>query len=311
MAKLPILGVLLAGLSFTGLSASVEPVSQPVCKGGPFQGPSKPDRPPEIDDPRNCRALPTHSRDILGHGPMPRGQALQGPRVAARNAPAQQASFQLLHNPALMRIRSTVAPRSSATASGLGYHHAGGSTNDFAYTGIYGVIQVRDPDLSQSGAHVMGSYLWTPDGNNLYQTGWVDEAYGSNTPLVFVESNIPGGCCRHYFTQYPLSDGGQYYFAVISKPASKYAMIWWNGTWNVLHSVSSTLTREGIIQQFLEVYLYSGLHPNIPTLSNYDSQLVYQDTNVYWDTAIGTNSRSDSPYVLNYVTQYHNWQAGS
>lgn len=173
------------------------------------------------------------------------------------------------------------------------------------------MLQVRDPDLSQSGGHAINNYAWTPDGNNFYQAGWVDENYGTNYPQVFAESNIGGGFGRRYYSQYPLSDGGQYYFAVVSKPGSVYGLIWWNGTWNQLDANHHGLSREGAMQQFLELLSFTGVHATMATLSNYDSQLVYQDSNVYWDTSIVTNIFNASPYSVNYVVPYHNWQAGS
>lgn len=311
MARLIIVATL---LGVVGLAEPRATQLVPICTGGAFQGPTTPTRAPMVGDPRNCRALPSATRDALGHGPMPRRQE---PQAASRRASQtsfrlQRVSMSVFPDAVLLRraIARSLPATSSAMAMHAAYHFAGSQTNDALYTALVGYLQVRDPDLSQSGGHVIGTYLWTPDYSNYYQTGWIDESYGTNFPRVFVETNIPGGCCRYYFDRYPILDGGQYYFATVSKPAGKYALIWWNNTWNELHPVSSTLQREGVMQQFLEV-LSNTNHPTVSTTSNYDSRLVYQDNLYIWDTSFSTSAGADSPYQLNLVAAYYDWQAGS
>ena len=312
-----VIAVILLGL----VVGFAEPrATQPLatCRGGAFEGPTKPTRPPVVGDVRNCRALPTASRNAPGHGPMPRqGTSQAARRRALETAPRLQlASLADASNTARpFRAPSVLAPRSLLSATGAasysGYHFAGNNTIDAAYTGLVGFLQVRDPDLSSTGGgHVIGNFLWTPDYSYYYQTGWIDEAYGTNYPRVFVETNLPGGCCRYYFDQFPLADGGQYYFATVSKPAGKYGLIWWNSTWHELHPVSSTIQREGVMQQFLEVLTYAD-HPTVNTTSNYGSTLVYQDNLYTWDTSIATSTIANAPYQLNFVAAYHDWQAGS
>lgn len=310
MTRLLSVAILLAGMSYTGLDA--QPESLPICKGGPFQGPTQPDRPPTVDDPRNCRAIPTAIRDSVGRGLAPVRKPGDQAALSMRTPFMRQFSRQRVaaETMGILPIRTAVSSGRSRTTRHDDYHLNGCQTNNLSYTGLYGVLQVRDPDQSQSGGHVINNYAWTPDGFWYYQAGWIDEQYGITLPRVFAESNI-SSFSRRYFDQYQLSDGAQYYFAVVSKPGSVYGLVWWNGTWNQLDAAPNTLPREGQMQQFLEILSFNGVHPNVATVSNYDSQLVYQDTNVYWDLNIPTGCFSHLPYTLNLVTPYHNWQAGS
>jgi hypothetical protein len=313
MLKALIIAVLL-GSGFYGL-VTVHTAQVPalaICTGGVFQGPIEPTRPPEVGDPRNCRAFPTKSRNNIGHGPIPLSWASQ---LAKSSQPPQlrrssvRALFDITHRPGFVRAAASRARHAN-------YHFAGTTTNQFAYQALGGFLQVRNPDLSQSGGHVIGTYLWTPDYSYLYQVGWIDEGYigdedATNYPRVFAESNLPGGCCRYYFDQYPLTVGTKYNFWTVSKPAGKHGLLWWNGTWNELHPVTSSVTREGVMQQFLEVFSQTLTHPTVQTMSNHSSELVYQDTIIQWDASISTQELESSPYQTTVVEQYHNWQAGS
>lgn len=162
MSKVALTALFLATLA---ASASAQPQSLPACPGGPFEGSVKPTRPPEPDDPRNCVATPTgRGTPVRSGGPRRPGDA-RAPRLL----------------------------------SGAGYHFAGVATVDFTYTGLYGNLEVANVDLSGTGlSHVLNTYLFTPDYFHYIQTGWIDEAYGTDYPRVFVEARVSGVDDRWY-----------------------------------------------------------------------------------------------------------------
>jgi hypothetical protein len=244
----------------------------PICVGGPFQGPTSPTYPPTPGDPRNCRAIPTQVTPADGRGPLP-------------------------------------APGTFGVQS-AGNHQAGSQTVSAIYTALQGVLQVQNPDLSQSGpnAQVLNTYLFTPDFSRRLQTGWIEEAF-QDTRRVFVESNV-GFTGRRYFDQYPLVDGVQYRFAVVSKPAGWYTLLWWNSSWQETWQLPGESPREGVLQQFLEVYTDNGVHPHVEPTYNDESELVWQDTSVRWDTLVNTSTAADAPYEVNWIQPYYHWAPG-
>lgn len=267
--------VLMAAFLLVTLTASVSAQSLPICEGGPFQGQKAPADLRRLDVSPHCVAVPTKVEKVLGSGPMPK--------------------------PGTVRTQST------------GYHFAGSQTTDAIYTALLGYLEVQDVDLSASGvSHVIQTYLLTPDYSRYMQVGWIDESYGTNSPRLFVEiGGVSGYSGRFYFDQYPMSNGGQYLMAIATKPGVWYAMVYWNNTWNTLKSIPQE-PREPYFQQFLEIYTSNGVHPYVPTLNNYFSQFAYQDTSFQtWDTSVGTAQTIVSPYCVNWVTPYHEWQPGS
>jgi hypothetical protein len=287
-----------------------------ICTGGVFRGVAKPTYSPELGDRRNCRAMPTRSRNMLGHGPVTSSEIPQVVRLMERSphSPLRRVTSSQPNNVAqglFVDLKTFArAAHSRARARHASYHFAGTTTNDFSYQALGGYLQVRNPTVP-SGGHVVGTYLWTPDDSYYFQVGWTDEGYGTNYPRVFAETNIPGGCCRYYFDQYPLSVGAQYWFYTVSKPAGPYGLIWWNDRWNELHPISSSLQREGKIQQFLEIYSADGTHPTVTKLNNFGSELNYFDTIYTWDTSFSTQIIQSSPYVTIIDANYYEWRAGS
>lgn len=271
--KTPMLALLvfIIGASW---AATTTPTSLPTCIGGPFRGPSVPTTPPTPDTVPSCLAIPTETTSVLGYGPLPQ--------------------------PGMARTQS------------IGYHHAGSQTINASYTTLTGLLQVNNPDISQSGAnaHVLQSYLFTPDFSRYLQVGWIEEEWHGDVRRVFVENNLPGYAGRSYFEQYPLVDGQQYTFAVVTKPGGWNTMIWWNGSWQGLLFIPDVTPREGVEQQFLEIYTSNGVHPFVEPLYNDRSDLVYQETLVRWDTLIATSTTQDSPYEANWISPYYQWQPG-
>lgn len=266
------LAVMLAAIC--SASAAVLSGQQPFrarCTGGPFVGSIAPTYAFVPGDRRNCRALPTAVGEARRRSGLPR--------------PGR--------------------PRSS------GYHHAGSQTTTQAYTAIIGRLQVTDPDLSAIGlGHVLQSYLITDGGGSKYfQAGWIEES-GNNARIVFTENTVPGFSGRAYFAQYPLTDGQQYQFAVVSKPAGWYAILWWNNAWQELTNIPSATPLNVYAQQFLELYTSTGVHPFIAPLDNDSTDLVTNNAIVDWDTNIPTFAVASSPYEVNWISMYDHWQPG-
>jgi hypothetical protein len=203
-------------------------------------------------------------------------------------------------------------PAGTVQPASIGYHFAGSQTSFASYYGIEGTLQVQNPDLSQSGVNAFAAewYLLTPDYNLRLQAGWVEEEWHGDVRRVFSENNVPGYAGRKWFEQFPLVDGGEYTFEVGTsfQGTTWVSAIWWSEQWNLLEAIPAD-ARLLVMQQALEVYTSSGVHPSVAAMTNYGSTLY--DSNwspQLWDTSITTSWRADAPYCLDWLAMYHHWR---
>ena len=272
MRYLTCAAVLLAGTCLTAMGKADQSVSLPICVGGPFEGSVNPTYPPTPDDPRNCRALPTRTTSVTSAASVPR-------------------------------------PDTISTLS-AGDHFNGSETIQTNFTSIEGRLQVQNTDLSQSGdSFVSNIYSFQAGGDftKYLSTGWIEESFDDRR-VVIVEHQFS----RFYYDQYPLTDGGQYWFAVVSKPTGAYTLFWWNNTWQQISNFPAFSPVEGLVQQFLRIYTSNGVHPHVEPTFNDNTRIVRQGSLYVWDTSFQTETRwfEHAPYTVNWIQMFHNWAPG-
>jgi len=307
LALPPSLAQIKSPLSEIGSSAAQLPPelsNLPTCVGGPDRGKlKKPLGPPTAANVARCRAVPTGRLDPPGTVRVPPQR-----RPLASQFRANQYSI----------VPASFTPRAAAAQQApWATWQTGAQTTGTSYTAIWGGLTVQDitiwggPHANTDHDFVYANFI--AQGSSSSGGGWVAVGWGevlTNGDHRYVTSYTQN-YGRQFFTQYALTDGQLYSFAITSYSTGSGPLwatwIWYNDQWNVLQNDYLPFASASISEEVDAKHTcpYDCL-PGFPAIYFVNTYLENSSGVHLWDTNIPTSKFAfPGPYCATFIDNYY------
>ena len=199
----------------------------------------------------------------------------------------------------------------SATAVTWSYKYLGAETNYGKNQGVRAEIIVTNPGVPHDGTYSDFFYAWvmiySRSRTKWIQIGWAEASWKSDTQYVTeydTEHNT-----WNFYTQYALTTGHSYSFAISYQGSSRWATwIWWNNQWNQLTQASIGLYSAELTGEFCEVCTSNSNWFHVPNTTFYSTYLLINDQWSPWTTQYSTIPyNSNPPYYVYWSPSYYGW----
>ncbi|HEY1830033.1 MAG TPA: hypothetical protein VGG38_07315 [Acidimicrobiales bacterium] len=189
---------------------------------------------------------------------------------------------------------------------------------------IYGNLESVDATLYSGATQFAAGWYMVNDnaattcgaGGNLIQVGWAQTSFNNpNSPEVFEFDSV--NCTWEWFSQYGIGNDSLVPYAVAdpTDTDSWSTYIYWNDEWNLLTTETMPWASPPYVEQQLEVYNSSAsvADPSVPQQENTATEVFIGGGFEYWtsSTALDTAVFDESPYCVNFYSEYYNWAVGN
>jgi hypothetical protein len=206
--------------------------------------------------------------------------------------------------------RLAPAPTPGATVA-WSYKYLGAETSYGRNQGVCAEISVLDSGVPHDGTCCSFFYAWimvySLSRAKWMQVGWSEVSWKSDTQYVTEYDTEHNDW--HFCTQYALTVGHSYCFAISYQGIGRWAAwIWWNNQWNLIAQADIELYSAELTGEFCEVCTSTNNWFHVPNVSFCSTCLLTNQKWTLWTTQYTTTQYdTDLPYHVYWSPNYYNW----